>query len=230
MTALAERGIRGVFGSSNDRAVRRVGFIRHRDGRSQIIPGSILDRINQLEPDYEKLTEGELKQTTAKLRAKLADGKTLDDILPEAFAAVRESSKRYLKMRHYDVQMVGGYTLHQVEDRRDGDGGREDLGLYSAGVSECFVGQGPRHHGQRLPRQARYGVGRPDAHRAGAEGRSDSIANAAVGSSAALRVRHHVRNGNEFGFDYLRDNMKPRRDMQCRGGSTSRSLTKWTTS
>ncbi len=128
--------------------MRRVGFIRHRDGRSQIIPGSILDRINQLEPDYEKLTEGELKQTASTLRAKLADGKTLDDILPEAFAAVRESSKRYLKMRHYDVQMVGGYTLHQGKIAEMVTGKGRPWSVLCRRFSQCAVGQGPRDHGQ----------------------------------------------------------------------------------
>ena len=129
MTSLAERGIRGVFGSSNERAVRRVGYVRNRDGSSLIIPGSALDRINQLEPDYEKLSEGELKATASKLRAKLADGKTPEDILPEAFAAVREAGKRFLKMRHYDVQMVGGYVLHQgkIAEMVTGEGDRKSV-------------------------------------------------------------------------------------------------------
>ena len=74
--------------------------------------GSGLERIAQLETDLEQLSEGELKPTADKLRAKLADGQTLDDLLPEAVAAVRESSKRVLRMRHYDLQMVGGYGLH----------------------------------------------------------------------------------------------------------------------
>ncbi|MCP6769340.1 hypothetical protein NL529_31280, partial [Klebsiella pneumoniae] len=80
--------IRRLFGSSNEREVRRIGFLRDKQGRDKIAPGSLLDRINQLEPELEKLSDGELKQTATKLRAKLADGKTLDDVLPEMFAAV----------------------------------------------------------------------------------------------------------------------------------------------
>jgi preprotein translocase subunit SecA len=217
MTALAERGIRGVFGSSNDRAVRRVGFIRHRDGRSQIIPGSILDRINQLEPDYEKLTEGELKQTASKLRAKLADGKTLDDILPEAFAAVRESSKRYLKMRHYDVQMVGGYTLHQgkIAEMVTGEGKTlvctlpAFLNALSGKVHVITVNDylakrdmewvGPTHIGLGLK------VGAIQSPMQPWDRQPHYACDITYGTS------------NEFGFDYLRDNMKPRLDMQVQG-------------
>ncbi|MCA8993772.1 MAG: preprotein translocase subunit SecA, partial [Planctomycetaceae bacterium] len=123
-TALVEGGIRKVFGSSNEREITRIGFKRDSAGVTQIVPGSVLDRINQLEPDYEKLSDGELKQTATKMRARLADGQTLDDILPEVFAAARESGKRYLKMRHYDVQMVGGYILHtgRIAEMMTGEG------------------------------------------------------------------------------------------------------------
>ena len=217
MTALAERGMRGVFGSSNDRAVRRVGFIRHRDGRSQIIPGSILDRINQLEPDYEKLTEGELKQTASKLRAKLAGGKTLDDILPEAFAAVRESSKRYLKMRHYDVQMVGGYTLHQgkIAEMVTGEGKTlvctlpAFLNALSGKVHVITVNDylakrdmewvGPTHIGLGLKVGAIQSAMDPWSRQ------PHYACDITYGTS------------NEFGFDYLRDNMKLRLEHQVQG-------------
>ena len=104
----AERFITGLFGSSNERRVKAIGFTRDKQGNSIIFPGSVLDRINQLEPDLEKLSDAELRETASKLRRRLADGQTLSDLMPEAFAAVREASKRYLKMRHYDVQMVGG--------------------------------------------------------------------------------------------------------------------------
>ena len=109
-----ERFITRMFGSSNERRVRGIGFVRDKQGKSTIVPGSTLARINDLEPDYERLSDGELKETASRLRKRLADGQTLDDLLPDAFAAVRESGKRYLKMRHYDVQMVGGYILHNA--------------------------------------------------------------------------------------------------------------------
>jgi preprotein translocase subunit SecA len=113
LTGFIERFFRRLFGSSNERQIKSVGYSRDKDGTAHVVAGSVLDRINQLEPDFEKLSEGELKETATKLRAKMADGKTLDDVLPEMFAATRESGRRYLKMRHYDVQMVGGYFLHK---------------------------------------------------------------------------------------------------------------------
>ena len=74
----------------------------------------IVKQINELEPEMEKLSDSELRNQTAKLKAKLEEGKTLDDILPEAFATVRETSKRVLGMRHFDVQLIGGIILHQL--------------------------------------------------------------------------------------------------------------------
>ncbi len=113
LTGFIEGLFRRLFGSSNERQIKSVGYFRDKTGAAHVVPGSALDRINQLEPEFEKLSEGELKETATKLRAKLADGKTLDDVLPEMFAATRESGRRFLKMRHYDVQMVGGYILHK---------------------------------------------------------------------------------------------------------------------
>ncbi|HUQ68990.1 MAG TPA: preprotein translocase subunit SecA, partial [Planctomycetaceae bacterium] len=119
-----ERFITGMFGSSNERRVRQLGFLRDKLGNSTITPGSTLDRINLLEPEFEKYSDAELKELTVKFRARLRDGETLDLLLPEAFAAVREAGKRYLKMRHYDVQMAGGVILHQgmIAEMSTGEG------------------------------------------------------------------------------------------------------------
>ena len=73
----------------------------------------IVNKINSLEPEMEKLTDHELKEKTEYFKKQLTEGKTLDDILPEAFAVVREASKRALGMRHFDVQLIGGIILHQ---------------------------------------------------------------------------------------------------------------------
>ena len=73
----------------------------------------LVDEINSLEPDFEKLSIEELKGKTAEFRARLNEGETLDDILLEAFAAVREASKRTIGLRHYDVQLIGGAAMHQ---------------------------------------------------------------------------------------------------------------------
>ena len=77
-----ERGITGFFGSSNERRMKKLGFMRDRQGTTSIVPGSMLDRINAMESDWQKLSDDELRQTTAKLRARLQNGETLDDILP----------------------------------------------------------------------------------------------------------------------------------------------------
>src|SRR5262245_42702173 len=112
LTAAVERLITRLFGASNERMMRRLGFVRRGD-QTNIVPGSLLDKINQQEAHWQGLSDDELKQTAGKFRERLAKGETLDDIMPDAFAAVRESGRRYLKMRHYDVQMIGGYVLHK---------------------------------------------------------------------------------------------------------------------
>lgn len=84
----------------------------------------IVDRINSLEPDFEKLTDAELRAKTDEFKARLKEGETLDDLLPEAYAAVREAAKRTLKQRHFDVQLMGGIVLHQgkIAEMKTGEG------------------------------------------------------------------------------------------------------------
>ena len=84
----------------------------------------VVDEINALEPEYEKLTREQLAAKTDEFRARLADGETLDDILVEAFATVREASKRTIGLRHFDVQLIGGSALHQgkIAEMRTGEG------------------------------------------------------------------------------------------------------------
>ncbi len=84
----------------------------------------VVDEINDLENDYEQLSLEALKAKTAEFRERLAEGETLDDILPEAFAVVRETSKRTIGLRHYDIQMIGGIALHQgkIAEMRTGEG------------------------------------------------------------------------------------------------------------
>ena len=79
--------------------------------KRQIYP--IVDKIVALKPEMEKLTDDELKDNTRKFRERLEKGETLDDILPEAFATIREASRRVLNMEHYPVQLIGGIVLHQ---------------------------------------------------------------------------------------------------------------------
>ena len=88
-----------VFGSQNERELKRLQ--------------PIVDQINALEPAMQALSDKELKAQTAVFKQRIEQGETLDDILPEAFATVREASMRTLKMRHFDVQLIGGIVLHQ---------------------------------------------------------------------------------------------------------------------
>jgi preprotein translocase subunit SecA len=99
-----------IFGSKNGRELKRMG--------------KLVKQINALETDFESLSDEELKAKTEEFRQRLADGTTLDKLLPEAFAAVRESSKRTLGLRHFDVQMIGGITLHEgrIAEMRTGEG------------------------------------------------------------------------------------------------------------
>src|SRR6476659_9365382 len=101
---------KAVFGSANDRYVKSLD--------------KTVAMINALEPQLEAFTDEELTAQTGKFRDQLAAGKTLDDILPEAFATVREAGKRVLGMRHFDVQMIGGLALHQgrIAEMRTGEG------------------------------------------------------------------------------------------------------------
>jgi len=99
-----------VFGSRNQRVVKQLS--------------KRIARINGLEAEIEKLSDDELKQSTEKFKKRLAEGETLDGLLEEAFAVVREVGKRQLNMRHFDVQLVGGMVLHQgkVAEMRTGEG------------------------------------------------------------------------------------------------------------
>ena len=99
-----------IFGSRNDRLLKTY----RRD----------VERINALEPQFEKLDDAALRAKTEEFRQRLAQGAQLDDLLPEAFAVVREACKRTLKMRHFDVQLVGGIALHQgkIAEMRTGEG------------------------------------------------------------------------------------------------------------
>ncbi|MFO7997272.1 MAG: preprotein translocase subunit SecA, partial [Dehalococcoidia bacterium] len=84
----------------------------------------LVDEINRLEPEYEQLSDAELRAKTDEFKARLADGEGLDDILPEAYAAVREAAKRTIRQRHFDVQLMGGIVLHQgkIAEMKTGEG------------------------------------------------------------------------------------------------------------
>ena len=90
---------RKIFGSANDRFVKKQY--------------KIVEQINALEESFSKLSDEELRNKTVEFRARLKEGETLDELLPEAFACVREAAKRTLGQRHYDVQLIGGIVLHK---------------------------------------------------------------------------------------------------------------------
>ena len=102
--------VKKIFGTKNDREIKRIL--------------AIVDEINNLEPEMKKLGDEDLKAKTIEFRERLDKGETLDDILVEAFAVVREGSIRVLEMRHYDVQMIGGVVLHEgkITEMKTGEG------------------------------------------------------------------------------------------------------------
>src|SRR5437879_5003381 len=101
---------KSIFGSANDRYVRGLG--------------KYVDAVNGFEPNIQALTDDELRGQTDRFRARLQAGEKLDDLLPEAFATVREAAVRTLGQRHYDVQLIGGIALHrgEIAEMKTGEG------------------------------------------------------------------------------------------------------------
>ena len=217
LTAGLNRIIKNIFGSHNERMIKQVGFVRDKDGNDELISGSLLDRISQLEPELEKKTEGELRELTNKFREQLADGQTMDDILPDAFAVVREAGKRFLKMRHYDVQMVGGYVLH-----------KGDIAEMVTGEGKTLVSTLPAYLNALAGKVHIVTVNdylaKRDMEWMGALhiGLGLTVGNIQSQMSYLDRQKSYACDitygtNNELGFDYLRDNMKPRKEMQVQG-------------
>ncbi len=102
--------VKKIFGSANDRLIKGLQ--------------PTVERINRLEPELVRLSDEALRARTVALRERLEKGETLDDILPEAYATVREASKRTLGQRHYDVQLIGGIVLHNgsIAEMKTGEG------------------------------------------------------------------------------------------------------------
>jgi preprotein translocase subunit SecA len=183
-----------LFGSRNDRFLKKL--------EKQV------QQINALEAELEALSDDQLKQKTAEFKQQLANGSTLDDILPHAFATVREASKRVFGMRHFDVQMLGGIVLHQgkISEMRTGEGktltatlpaylnALSGKGVHVITVNDYLARRDAQTNaplfsflgltvGVNVP-----GMAQPEKHKAYA-------ADITYGTN------------NEFGFDYLRDNM-----------------------
>lgn len=183
-----------IFGDYSEKQVKKV------------MP--IVQKINNLEPEMEKLTDKELTDKTSYFKEELAKGKTLDDILPEAFAVVREASKRVLGMRHFDVQLIGGIVLHQgrIAEMKTGEGktlvatlpvylnALTGKGVHVVTVNEYLAKRDSEWMG-KLYRFLGLSVGLVYGRMPFQEKQSAYRADITYGTN------------NEFGFDYLRDNM-----------------------
>ncbi|WP_416831632.1 MAG: preprotein translocase subunit SecA [Erythrobacter sp.] len=190
--------IKSVFGSSNDRYVKSMG--------------KIVNKINALEPMIEGLSDEALKAQTAKFREQLDNGSTLEEILPEAFATVREASKRVLGMRHFDVQLIGGIVLQrgEIAEMRTGEGKTlmatlavylnaiEGKGVHVVTVNDYLARRDAADMG-RLYNWLGLTVGVIVPNMDEMSKRDAYNADITYGTN------------NEFGFDYLRDNMKHER-------------------
>jgi preprotein translocase subunit SecA len=183
-----------IFGSRNDRLLKQYR--------------AVVDKINALEPQFEALDAAALRAKTAEFKQRLEQGSTLDDLLPEAFAAVREASKRTLKMRHFDVQLIGGMALHQgkIAEMRTGEGktlvatlpiylnALAGKGVHLVTINDYLV----RRDAEWMGNIYNYlgmtvGINVP--------GLSREEKQAAYGADITYSTN------NECGFDYLRDNM-----------------------
>ena len=168
----------------------------------------IVNKINSLEQEMGKLTDNELKEKTNYFKKQLSEGKTLDDILPEAFAVVREASKRALGMRHFDVQLIGGIILHQgrIAEMKTGEGktlvatlpvylnALEGKGVHVITVNDYLAKRDSEWMG-KLYKFLGLSVGLVIA------GMDPNAKQKAYAADITYGTN------NEFGFDYLRDNM-----------------------
>ena len=201
VAAIAKR----IFGSANERAVRRYQ--------------PKVDAINALEPAFQKLSDDELKAKTAEFKQAYKDGKSLDELLAPAFALVREASKRTLGMRHFDVQLIGGMVLndHSIAEMRTGEGktlvatlpvylnALTGLGVHVVTVNDYLAKRDSDWMGQVYKFLGlSVGVIIHDL--------DDEQRKAAYGSDVTYGTN------NEFGFDYLRDNMKYAREQMVQRG------------
>ena len=183
-----------IFGSRNDRLLKKY---RH-----------TVSKINTLEAGFEKLSEDELRAKTDTFKQRISQGEALDDLLPEAFAVVREGSKRVMKMRHFDVQLLGGMSLHHGKISEMGTGEGKTLTATLAVYLNALSGKGVHvvtvndylasRDAQWMGKLYNYlglsvGINLPNMSR--------------EEKQAAYRADITYGTNNEYGFDYLRDNM-----------------------
>ncbi|MBW5824227.1 preprotein translocase subunit SecA [Yersinia kristensenii] len=183
-----------VFGSRNDRTLRRMR--------------KVVELINRMEPEVEKLTDAELRAKTDEFRERLAKGAVLETLIPEAFAVVREASKRVFGMRHFDVQLLGGMVLNErcIAEMRTGEGktltatlpaylnALSGRGVHVVTVND-YLAQRDAENNRPLFEFLGLSVGINLPNMAAPAKRAAYAADITYGTN------------NEFGFDYLRDNM-----------------------
>jgi preprotein translocase subunit SecA len=183
-----------LFGSRNDRLLKQYR--------------KTVARINAMEPEYEKLSDEALRGKTQEFKDRIAGGETLDALLPEAFAVVREGSKRIMKMRHFDVQLIGGMALHhgKIAEMRTGEGktltatlpvylnALSGKGVHVVTVNDYLAGRDAQWMGRLYNFLGlTVGINLPQIPREEKQ--------AAYGADITYGTN------NEYGFDYLRDNM-----------------------
>ena len=189
--------LKAIFGTKNDREVKRMK--------------KTVEKINALEPEYEKLSDEELRGKTDEFKKRLAAGETLDDLLVEAFAVVREGSKRVLRMRHYDVQLIGGIVLHEgkITEMKTGEG--KTLVATTAIYLNALTGKGVHviTVNDYLAQRDREQMGQLYSFLGLTSG---VIINGLDNDlrKAAYQADITYGTNSEFGFDYLRDNMVAR--------------------
>jgi preprotein translocase subunit SecA len=183
-----------IFGSRNDRLLKQYR--------------KTVERINAMEPQFEKLSDAELCAKTDEFKSRVAGGESLDALLPEAFAVVREGSKRVMKMRHFDVQMLGGMSLHngKISEMRTGEGktltatlpvylnALTGKGVHVVTVNDYLASRDAQWMGKLYNFLGlTVGINLPQMPR--------------EEKQAAYRADITYGTNNEYGFDYLRDNM-----------------------
>ncbi len=199
---------RKIFGTENDRKLKKLR--------------PIVDMINNLEKEYEALSNSALKSKTTEFKKRVQNGEKLDDLLPEAFATVREAAKRTLGQRHYDVQLIGGITLHtgEIAEMRTGEGktlvstlaaylnALSGNGVHIVTVNDYLASRDAEWMGQ-IYNFLGMTVGCINNHEAYGNERKE-----------AYDCDITYGTNNEFGFDYLRDNMKYTLDEMSQRGHT----------
>ena len=215
------KSIAKLIGGSSDRVVKKLQ--------------PYVDEVNGLEPEFEALTDEGLRVTTEEFRARLGDGEDLDDILPESFAAVREAAKRTLRQRHFDVQIIGGVVLHdgKIAEMRTGEGktlvatlpaylnGLTGKGVHVVTVNDYLARRDAQWMGQVYDFLGlSVGVLQHDSaylYDSSGKGKKGIQRLRDVSRRDAYAADITYGTNNEFGFDYLRDNMVIDRSQRVQG-------------